>query len=124
MKIKCTILLLACLGSTFLFGDLKSDLFGAKIIANDGTFLGKIGSEFDSKSIFNEFSNYGSEFSGKSIFNEFGQYGSEFSSLSPFNEFTSTPPKIITSTGKWLYLTANTSLTPRISVLQLRAIFE
>jgi hypothetical protein len=91
-----------------VFAGLKSDLKGGKIIAEDGTFLGKIEGKYSSDSIFNEY----------------GTYGSEYSSQSPFNKYSSTPPKIYTVKNKWIYLTANTSLSPRISVLKLRALFE
>jgi len=107
-----------------VFAGLKSDLKGCKIIAEDGTFLGKIEGKYSSDSSFNEYCKYGSEYSSNSIFNEYGTYGSDYSSQSPFNKYSSTPPKIYTVKNKWIYLTANTSLSPRISVLKLRAIFE
>ena len=60
-----------------------------------GTFLGRLTSEADRDSVFNEFGPYGSEFSDTSIWNEFGQYGGEFSEYSPFNEFAAHPPLLI-----------------------------
>ena len=74
--------------------DVCSVLAGASVIADDGRFLGKVSSDFDAQSIFNEFGTYGSEFSAKSIWNQFGKYGGEFSPLSPFNKFSTTPPAI------------------------------
>ena len=97
-------------------------LEGASIVANDGQFLGIISqNKFKDTSISNEFGKYGGKFSSTSIFNEFGKYGGEFSLLSPFNQFTSTPPKILTKDNKWAYLTANTSLSPRISPVSIVA---
>ena len=78
------------------------------IIANDGTFLGKITSnQYDSDSVFNNYGNYGSEYSNTSIFNTYGNYGNEYSSLSPYNEYSSTPPKIYIDGQFWGYLTKN-----------------
>lgn len=88
--------------------DIRSNRGESYIMANDGTYLGKLTSnQFDSDSILNEFGPYGSEFSPKSIFNEFGTYGSEFSSQSPFNEFAPTPPKIYVNGQFYGLLTVN-----------------
>ena len=88
--------------------DIRSKYGESFLIANDGSFLGKLTTnEFESDSLLNEFGPYGSEFSPKSIFNSFGTYGSEFSSESPFNEFTSTPPKIYINGNFYGYLTVN-----------------
>lgn len=90
--------------------DICEIIDGAKIIADDGKYLGKICSAFDSESIINEFGTYGNEFNSNSIWNQFGTYGNEYSNLSPFNEFTSTPPMIIKD-GKVIgYLTKNKNL--------------
>jgi hypothetical protein len=117
------IALLLLLGTSASLAQLSLDaLEGASIVANDGQFLGIISqNHFKDTSISNEFGKYGSKFSSTSIFNEFGKYGGEFSSLSPFNQFTSTPPKILTKDNKWAYLTANTSLSPRISPVSIVA---
>lgn len=90
--------------------DICEAIEGAKVIADDGKYLGKICSSFDSESIINEFGSYGNEFNSNSIWNEFGTYGNEFSNLSPFNEFTSTPPMIIKNGLVIGYLTKNKSL--------------
>jgi len=88
--------------------DIRSSTGESFIIADDGTYLGKLTSDsFDHDSLLNEFGPYGSPFSPKSIFNEFGTYGSEFSTQSPFNEFTSRPPKIFVSGKLYGHLTAN-----------------
>lgn len=94
---------------------LIDQLEGAFIVAADGHFLGVITTNsYNAKSILNEYGDYGGEYSTDSIFNEYGDYGGEFSEHSPFNEFTSTPPKIYTKDQKWVYLTVNETLSPRI----------
>jgi hypothetical protein len=108
------------------YSEIIALLTGAKIIAQDdeNTYLGKIASEFDGDSIFNEFGKYGSHFSSQSIWNEFGTFGSEFSSCSPFNKFTTKPPMIIKN-GKILgYLSANKSIKGSISPNLLKAIMK
>lgn len=72
---------------------------GASIVANDGKYLGKLTSQYDSESVFNQYGTYGSQYSSDSIWNQYGSYGGEYSSNSPFNKYTSSPP-VITSAGK------------------------
>lgn len=94
------------------FSQLATLLNGSKIIAQDdaNTYLGKIASEYDSESIFNEYGTYGSEYSLNSVWNNYGKFGGEYSSYSPFNRYTSTPPMII-QRGKVIgYLTTNKSI--------------
>ncbi|GAA0613229.1 hypothetical protein [Paenochrobactrum glaciei] len=96
---------------------LCQQISGANIVAQDGTFLGNVSSQFDSKSVLNEFGTHGSEFSGQSIWNEFGSYGGKFSDKSPFNEFSSTPPMIIKNGRVIGYLSvqrASNTLNPYI----------
>jgi hypothetical protein len=80
---------------------------GASVIANDGTYLGEIASEYAADSIFNEHGTYGSPYNAKSIWNEHGQYGSEFSALSAFNPHTSTPPVLVLNGNAIAHLTVN-----------------
>ncbi len=82
-------------------------LEGSIIVAEDGTYLGKITNEYDSESAFNEFGTYGSEFSSESIWNKYGDYGSKYSTYSAFNPYTSTPPKIYKNGTHIGYLTVN-----------------
>jgi hypothetical protein len=91
-------------------------LEGAKVISDNGVFLGRISKmSFEADSIGNSVGNYGSSFSPTSIFNTVGGYGSSVSSLSPWNSVTFTPPKIFTADGlHWCYLTINQTLNPRI----------
>jgi hypothetical protein len=106
--------------------DILALLEGARIVADDGQFLGVITqNQFASDSILNEFGRYGSKFSATSIFNEFGRYGGKFSPLSPFNEFTMTPPRIITPGGKFVaYLTKNQFKTPALDPHVLIALLK
>lgn len=82
-------------------------LEGAVIIAEDGTYLGKITDGYDQKSIFNKYGTYGSPYASKSIWNDYGPYGSEYSNKSARSEYTSTPPKIIVSGKVVGYLSRN-----------------
>lgn len=82
-------------------------LDGAVIIADDGTYLGKITDEYDQKSIFNKYGTYGNPYASKSIWNDYGPYGSEYSNKSARSEYTSTPPKIIVGGKVVGYLSRN-----------------
>lgn len=99
-------------------------LNGAVIIAQDdaNTYLGKIASQYDSDSIFNEYGTYGSEYSSSSIWNEYSTFGSEYSDYSPFNEYTSTPPMIIKNQQIIAYLTTNKYIQGAISPNYLKAL--
>ena len=84
----------------------------ATLVADDGTFLGKVSSSrFDSDSICNRFGNFGSEFSVTSVRNALSQYGSRFSSQSAYNQFTSSPPAIMYLGAEIGFLTKNEFLT-------------
>lgn len=82
-------------------------LYGSKVIAEDGTYLGKIADSWDPDSIFNENGLFGSKTYIYSIWNENGEYGSKFSRYSPFNPNTKTPPKIIKDDRFMGYLSVN-----------------
>ena len=71
------------------------ELEGAKIIAEDGTFLGTLDNSYSSDSIFNQFSDFGKEYHSDSIWNEYSDWGNNYSSMSPFNEYASTPPILL-----------------------------
>jgi len=70
-------------------------LEGAKIIAEDGTYLGKIEDNYDSDSIYNKYSEYGNSYSSNSIWNEYSDYGNEYSSQSALNDNASEPPVLL-----------------------------
>ena len=71
------------------------ELDGAKIIAEDGTFLGTLGDSYESDSIYNEYGDHGSTYDSDSIWNEYSDYGNEYSSQSPFNDYASDPPVLL-----------------------------
>lgn len=80
---------------------------GAAVVADDGTYLGKITNQYDTKSIFNKYGTYGSPYSIKSIWNKYGNYGSEYSINSPMNQYSSKGPAIISDGNVIGYLTKN-----------------
>jgi len=106
------------------YSDAVNVLNGAKIFAQDdkNTYLGKIASEYDSESIFNEYGTYGSEYNSSCIWNEYSTFGNEYNSLSPFNDYSSKPPMIVKN-GKIIgYLTTNESINGGISPYILKGL--
>lgn len=75
------------------------ELEGAKIIAEDGTFLGTLNNSYSSDSVFNKYSEFGKEYHSNSIWNEYSDWGNDYSSMSAFNQYASTPP-ILLKNGK------------------------
>lgn len=98
--------------------------YGSVIIAEDGTYLGRITNKYDSDSIFNEYGQYGSKYSSKSIWNEYGAYGSPYSLYSPFNKYTSSPPGIYKNGSLIGYLTVNKYITDAINPYILKLLFD
>lgn len=106
------------------FGIAISELNGSSVIAQDekNTFLGKIANEYDSESIFNEYSTYGNSNGSECIWNEFSRLGNGTNSFSPFNDYSSKPPLIVKD-GKIIgYLTTNKSINRGISPYFLQGI--
>lgn len=101
-------------------------LNGSKVIAQDNqnTYLGKVTSEYDSESIFNDYGSYGGEYSSTSIWNEYSTLGNEYSIYSPFNPYTTTPPMLIKDGRVIGYLSSNKSITSSISPNLLKALCE
>ena len=97
---------------------------GATLIAQDGenTYLGKLGSKYDSDSVFNNYGAYGGEYSAESIWNKYGQFGGEYSTYSAFNQYTSTPPMIIKNKQIIGYLSANKAMANSVSPNLLKAV--
>lgn len=93
------IITFACLTNLAVASDLNSwdcyKLEGAKIIAEDGTYLGKIEDNYDSDSIYNEYSEYGNSYNSDSIWNEYSEYGNEYSSKSALNDNAGEPPVLL-----------------------------
>lgn len=78
------------------------------VYSNDGkTFLGNLGSKYDSKSIFNEYGTYGSVYQTKSIWNPYGIYGSRYSNTSAFNKYATKPPILMVNGKAIAYVTIN-----------------
>lgn len=101
-------------------------LKGVSVFAQDDeqTYLGKIDTEYNSESIFNEYGTYGNEYSSKSIWNEYSEFGNKYNSLSPFNDYSSSPPMIIKN-GKIIgYLTTNKFILGAISPYILKGIID
>lgn len=94
-------------------------LLGARLVAQDGTFLGTVGSEYDPDSIFNEHSLYGSEYGPDSIHNEYSIHGSAHSDYSPYNEYAARPPWLILVTGQEVYVTTNEGFVEAMSPYSL-----
>ena len=97
---------------------------GATLIAQDGenTYLGKLGSKYDSDSVFNNYGAYGGEYSAESIWNKYGQFRGEYSTYSAFNQYTSTPPMIIKNKQIIGYLSANKAMANSVSPNLLKAV--
>ena len=74
---------------------VRNTLHGARIVAGDGTYLGRIAPSYDSESIFCTYGTYGATYSSKSIWCTYGEYGASYSELSPFCSYSSNPPSII-----------------------------
>lgn len=101
--------------------DVCQAIFGAKIVADDGTFLGTIESAYDSDSVLNEYGQHGSQYGSDSIWNEYGQYGGKYATNSPFNEYSSRPPMIIKSGQIIGYLTVNRSKSGALNPYVLKS---
>lgn len=101
--------------------DVCAAILSAKLVADDGTYLGTIENSYSANSVLNEYGSYGSEYSGTSIWNEYGNYGGKYSKQSPFNEYSSTPPMIIKG-GKIIgYLSANRSMSGALNPYVLKS---
>jgi|TARA_B110000263_G_scaffold75559_1_gene66007 hypothetical protein len=81
----------------------------AKILGENGEFLGTLGPSWKSDSIFNTSSTYSSTWSSVSIFNESSKYGNTYSSTSVFNESAPNPPQIVSKDGFLGYLSIGPS---------------
>jgi hypothetical protein len=83
----------------------------ATLVADDGTFLGKVSSnKIDPDSICNSIGIYGSTISPTSVRNTISLYGSSISIDSAYNSITMSPPRITYGDRVLGYLTKNTIL--------------
>ena len=84
--------------SLYLYGGKEHDVFLGCLTCND----------FNSKSVWNEYSLYGNSYNSKSIWNDCGKYGSEYSNYSPWNAAAMYPPVVVDADGNFYgYLTVN-----------------
>jgi len=74
---------------------VRSALLGAKVVAGDGTYLGRISPTYDAESIFCSYGKYGADYSTKSIWCTYGKYGASYNVLSPFCSYSTKSPKIV-----------------------------
>lgn len=92
-----------------------SHLEGGRIVAFDGTFLGRISkNRFDAESIGNSFGAYGSRYSVNSIHNPYGPYGGPYGAHSPFNPYSTSAPSVEVGGRIVGRLSKNIHLRPRI----------
>jgi len=122
-KTICKLILLSLiltLSSLALAQNLCQYVAGAKVISDDGKFLGTIESKYSGDSIFNEYGSYGSKYSGDSIWNEYGSYGGKYSSSSPFNDYTSSAPMLIKNNQVIARLTTNKFLQNAVNPYALK----
>ena len=93
------IILIASLGLSLHADEVSSyrcyELEGAKIVAEDGTYLGTLDDSYASDSIYNEYSDHGSTYSDESLWNEYSDHGNDYSDESAFNEYASNPPVLL-----------------------------
>jgi hypothetical protein len=90
-------------------------LQGASIVADDGTFLGRISRDpTDADAIAPVSGEHGSPHGERSIFNPAGAFGSTDAPLSPFNPRTSTPPRLERGGEVLAWLTTNPALPQRV----------
>jgi len=95
--------------------NICSQIAGASVIANDGTYLGRLTNSSDAESIYNPYGTYGSPTGALSIYNRNGTYGNQYSVKSPWNPYTSTPPILTKNSSTLGSFTLNRLLSPRIS---------
>jgi hypothetical protein len=74
----------------------------AKIIGEDGDYLGRLGPAYMTDSIYNSSSTYSTSYNSDSIFNTSSKYGNSYSNKSVFNDGASNPPVILSTDGQVL----------------------
>ena len=66
------------------------------------TFLGCFCGQYETGSLFNQYSQYGSKYSATSIFNHYSDYGSLYSAYSACSAYAADPPVIVTRGGEFV----------------------
>ena len=93
------------------------------LIADDGQFLGNVNDDrFDPNSIANRYGTHGNRHNSYTIWSRYGTYSGTYMSLSPWNDFTTTPPIIFFSDDTFIFVTANSSISPAIHPNELAII--
>ena len=92
---------------------------GARIVAQDGQFLGAVSSGYDDESVFNSYGDFGSKYSDTSILNNYSDYGSKYSDLSPFNQYTEKAPLLVMGSQVIAIISVNSSLSGAVHPLVL-----
>jgi uncharacterized protein YjdB len=95
--------------------NICAQIAGASVIANDGTYLGRLTNSSDAESVYNPYGAYGSATGVLSIYNRNGTYGNQYSVKSPWNPNTATPPVLTKNSVTLGMFTLNRLLSPRIS---------
>jgi len=86
--------------------------------ADDGQFLGVITcNRHAADGVFNRYGTHGSRYSAESVWNRYGTYGGVLSRYSPFSR-SGSPPKI-TRGKQYVYFTASSSPSPRLTPTDL-----
>lgn len=62
-------------------------LSGAKLVDQNGTYRGTLGSKYEADSVNNPYGRYGSQYSSDSINNPYSSAGSKYSADSPNNPY-------------------------------------
>jgi hypothetical protein len=96
---------------------------GAKVIAQDGKFLGTIGGKYASNSIYGTYSGHGGKYDNASIWNKYSNYGDQYSDLSAFNKMAEKPPMVINNGNVIAYLSNNENLKGAINPVVLGIVY-
>lgn len=69
------------------------------VYANNGTYLGNTGNQYNANSINNPYGQYGSPYSAQSVNNPYSTYGSPYSATSPNNPYAPSGAMVQRGTG-------------------------
>jgi hypothetical protein len=91
----------------------------AKIVTEDGKFLGTLENQYSSNSIFNKYGVYGNKYNSNSIWNKYGSFGSQYANNSPFNKYAANPPLIVKNSTIVARLSVNKSVKGAVNPIVL-----
>ena len=92
---------------------------GAIVVADDGTYLGRLASQYHHESIYNKHGLHGSKYGVDSIWNQYGMFGGKYSMNSAFNPYTRSPPMVIQDGELIPYLSVNKTITGAVNPIIL-----